>query len=257
MLPDFWSSHTVTELKTRAMALMETYKPEEASSVFSTVNQKADDYFLASAGNISFFLEEKADKAKPMSLSINKIGHAMHDLDPTFRKHSRSEQVAEVLRDLGYRHPQPVQSMYILKAPFIGGEVVPHQDSTFIYTEPLTCVGLWWALEDATRDNGCLWAAPGVHKKGLMRRFVRNAQGKVEFDRPAPRYDVQGGFVPLECKAGTLVLLHGENVHYSAENRSPVSRHSYSMHFVEAEANWPAENWAHRSEDQIPWEPLY
>ena len=128
MLPDFWSSHIVEELKTRAISLMDSYKPEESeSSVFSTVNQKADDYFLSSAGEISFFLEEKADKSKPMSLSINKIGHAMHDLDPVFRKHSRSERVATVLRDLGYRHPQPVQSMYILKAPFIGGEVVPHQ----------------------------------------------------------------------------------------------------------------------------------
>jgi hypothetical protein len=39
-------------------------------------------------------------------------------------------------------------------------QVVPHQDSTFIYTEPLSCVGLWWALEDATKENGCLWAQP-------------------------------------------------------------------------------------------------
>ncbi len=55
----------------------------------------------------------------------------------------------------------PLQSMYIFKQPSIGGVVVPHQDSTFIHTTPLSCVGLWWALEDATRDNGCLWAMPG------------------------------------------------------------------------------------------------
>ena len=48
--------------------------------------------------------------------------------------------------------------------PGIGGEVVPHQDNTFLYTEPTTCVGLWLALEDATKENGCLWALPESHK---------------------------------------------------------------------------------------------
>ena len=41
---------------------------------------------------------------------------------------------------------------------------MPHQDNTFLYTEPRTCTGLWLALEDATINNGCLWAIPGSHK---------------------------------------------------------------------------------------------
>lgn len=49
-----------------------------------------DNYFLDSASQINFFFEEKAfDEAgklqQPKELSINKIGHAMHDLDPVFR----------------------------------------------------------------------------------------------------------------------------------------------------------------------------
>jgi hypothetical protein len=87
---------------------------------------------------------------------------ALHDLDPVFRAFSRSPKVAGVLASLGYVRPLPVQSMYIFKQPSIGGEVVPHQDSTFLATQPLSCVGLWWAVEDATRDNGCLWAQPGT-----------------------------------------------------------------------------------------------
>jgi ectoine hydroxylase-related dioxygenase (phytanoyl-CoA dioxygenase family) len=42
---------------------------------------------------------------------------------------------------------------------------VPHQDSTFLYTDPPSCVGLWLALEDATRANGCLWGLKGIHKQ--------------------------------------------------------------------------------------------
>lgn len=51
----------------------------------------------------------------------------------------------------------PVQSMYIFKQPSIGGEVVPHQDSAFLSTDPPSCIGLWFALEDANKENGCLW----------------------------------------------------------------------------------------------------
>ncbi|GLC44498.1 hypothetical protein PLESTM_001606600 [Pleodorina starrii] len=224
--------------------------------------QETDNYFLNSASDVGFFFEDKAfdEEGKlrqAKELSINKVGHALHDLDPVFREFSRSAAVSNVLRSLGYKRPLPVQSMYIFKQPSIGGEVVPHQDSTFIHSNPLSCVGLWWALEDATRDNGCLWALPGIHKEGLKRRFLLAPDGSVSFDGPRPMYDMSA-FVPLECPAGTLVLLHGENVHYSAENTSPVSRHSYSMHLVESApgVTWSPDNWAQRSPDN-PWQPLY
>ena len=51
----------------------------------------------------------------PKALAVNKIGHALHDLDPTFRAFSRSQRVAALLRSLGYARPLPVQSMYICK----------------------------------------------------------------------------------------------------------------------------------------------
>ena len=64
---------------------------------------------------------------------------------------------------IGIAKPSLVQSMYIFKQPNIGGEVSPHIDSTFLYTDPPTCHALWFALEDATIDNGCLWLYPGSH----------------------------------------------------------------------------------------------
>lgn len=67
--------------------------------------------------------------------------------------------------------------MYIFKQPSIGGEVAPHQDSTFLHTEPLSCVGFWWALEDADRQNGCLWGYPGVHKQVSCQTAAAAAAG--------------------------------------------------------------------------------
>ncbi len=50
----------------------------------------------------------------------------------------------------------------------------PHQDGTYLYTEPNTLYGFWIPLEDATEENGCLWFIPGSHKNKIERRFKRN-----------------------------------------------------------------------------------
>ena len=63
--------------------------------------------------------------------------------------------------------------MYIFKQAFVGGEVCPHQDGAFLYTEPQTCIGFWWPLDDCVKENGCLWAVPGSHNEGVKRRFKR------------------------------------------------------------------------------------
>ncbi|KAF8390003.1 hypothetical protein HHK36_024523 [Tetracentron sinense] len=126
--------------------------------------------------------------------------------------------------------------------PGIGGEVVPHQDNSFLYTEPPTCTGLWLALEDATIINGCLWAIPGSHKDGLVKRFIRDEEG-VHFDRPSPSYDHKD-FVSVEVKAGSLVILHGDIIHQSFENQSSKSRHAYSLHVVDTDGcKWAQDNW--------------
>lgn len=52
--------------------------------------------------------------------------------------------------------------------PGIGGVVGPHQDGTFLYTQPQSVTGFWWALEDCTTENGCLWAVPGSHNCALL-----------------------------------------------------------------------------------------
>jgi phytanoyl-CoA hydroxylase len=60
--------------------------------------------------------------------------------------------------------------MAILKPPKIGGKVKIHQDSTFLYDEPLSLVGFWIPLQDATIINGCLWGLPGSHNGPLYSR---------------------------------------------------------------------------------------
>jgi phytanoyl-CoA hydroxylase len=52
--------------------------------------------------------------------------------------------------------------------------------------------------------------------------------------------------VPLECKAGSLVCFHGLLPHYSAPNRSPVSRHAFTLHATDARTFYSSRNWIQR-----------
>jgi phytanoyl-CoA hydroxylase len=253
VVPDFVAVAECERLMAHANELVEDWDENEARSVFSTTDQTrtTDDYFLDSGDKVRFFFEEQAFDVdgglrQPKQLSINKIGHAEHDLDPLFSAFSRRPAAADIAADVGFTKPLLVQSMYIFKQPRIGGEVVQHQDATFLYTDPISVVGFWYALQDATVENGCLWAVPGGHLASLRKRFRRKAGGGTEFEEydAAPFSDV--GQVPLEAAAGTLVLLHGLLPHRSGHNSSAQSRHAYSVHVVEAAADYPTDNWLQR-----------
>jgi len=253
LIEDFTDVATCDQLRTRAIEMVQEFDPAEVVSIFSTheQNRLTDDYFLTSGDKIRFFFEENAFKTDgtlkyEKEKSINKVGHALHDLDPIFERFSRSEKVKQVANAIGLKNPLLLQSMYVFKQPNIGGEVTCHQDSTFLYTEPLDIAGLWFALEDATIENGCLWAIPGGHRSGLKSRWVRSPEGmKFEiFDaEPWP----EDKLVPLEVSKGSLILLHGLLPHRSFENKSSRSRHAYTLHLIGAGAKYPADNWLQRS----------
>ena len=198
---------------------------------------------------------------QPKALSINKIGHAQHDLDDEFERFAYDPRLAEVADDVGLVDPRALQSMYIFKQPHIGGEVGCHQDATFLYSDPITVTGFWFAIEDATLENGCLWAAPGGHRGPVRKLFKRNDAGDGTYfetldDTPLPEPPPLGNeLVPLEVPAGTLVVLHGRLPHWSDVNRSATSRHAYTLHCISGGAAYPDWNWLQRPGD-MPLRPL-
>jgi len=256
VLEDFVDHDTCDLLRARADELVRAFDPLQVVSIFSTraQNRLSDEYFLTSGDKIRFFFEERAFNAdgtlkQRKEQSINKIGHALHDLDPVFNRFSRTPKLRQLVNDLGIEDPLLLQSMYIFKQPNIGGEVTCHQDSTFLYTEPMNIAGLWFALEDARIDNGCLWAIPGGHRRGLKSRWVRTSNDGMQFEvydeMPWPEADL----VPLEVAKGTLIVLHGLLPHRSLENRSDKSRHAYTLHVISGKSDYPESNWLQRSAD--------
>ncbi|MEM9441885.1 MAG: phytanoyl-CoA dioxygenase family protein [Pseudomonadota bacterium] len=255
VLPGFVSSDACDALQDRMSEMIEAFEPGDVATIFSTTekNHAQDSYFLESGDKIRFFFEEEAfdnrgQLRQSKSASINKVGHALHDLDPVFDRFSRNAALADLAIAIGINRPLLLQSMYIFKQPRIGGEVICHQDATFLHTEPVSVVGFWFALEDATKENGCLWAAPGGHLGPLRSRFVRNGDKTelVTLDQsPLPTE----GLEPIEVERGSLVLLHGLLPHWSAPNRSSSSRHAYALHVIDGDTDYSSDNWLKRADD--------
>jgi phytanoyl-CoA hydroxylase len=255
VLKDFVSSAACDRLRTRAGQLVHNFDPRGVASIFSTheQNRLANEYFLGSAGKIHFFFEEDAflpdGKLKQSKeQSINKIGHALHDLDPVFNEFSRTPEIKQLADDFGLRTCLLLQSMYIFKQPRIGGEVGCHQDSTFLYTEPQNIIGLWFALEDASVENGCLWAIPGGHELGLKQRWRRGTDG-IYFETYNSEPWPEDRLVPLEVTKGSLIVLHGLLPHKSLANRSAKSRHAYTLHLIDANGRYAQDNWLQRPQE--------
>ena len=240
-------------LVSRANEIVRDFEPDTVS-IFTTREQarNTDPYFLESGDKIRCFFEEEAFAAdgtlqQPKERSINKIGHALHDLDPVFSRFSRDPRIVALAGSLGLGDAALVQSMYIFKQPLIGGEVTVHQDHTFLWADP-PVTGLWFALEDATKENGCLWVLPGGHRtEPVRRRYHRTAEGDTAFEvldeRPLPTTDM----VPLEVPKGSCIVLHGLLPHRSSPNRSPRSRHAYTLHLLAMGARYAPDNWLQRA----------
>ena len=251
VLDELFTENEMDLLKSAASKIVDDFDPDSTRAIFSTKDQDSnrDQYFLTSANKIRCFFEQDAfdldgNLQQHKSLSINKIGHALHVLNDDFKTFSHDQRIKQIAHQLGLAKPQIHQSMYIFKQPKIGGVIRWHQDVSYFMTDPVSVTTFWFAVEDATLENGCLQVYSGSENFPIKEQFVRYADDTTELkilnDTPWP---ADQSALPLEVKKGTLVVFAGNLPHFSAPNLSDKSRHAYTLHLTCADTEYAHENW--------------
>ena len=264
-LPDFLAPEEVLALLNESKGLLSDFDVSSHPMTQFKVGENdhiGDEYFFNSSDKILFFFDTDAfDESGALKYSkeqsINKIGHGLHMRNQVFRKITMDDKVVNVAKSLGYKDARVLQSMCIFKHP-VGSTnderenaVPPHTDATFLFTQPQTAVGFWYALEDCTLENGCLWYNPGSQNVfPLTKRFVKVNGGKdgctmipLEYDTQNVPEDKPEDYVPVEGKTGCLMRSHNSVLHKYHKNRSHKSRFAYAFHVIDGTSKFDELNW--------------
>jgi len=113
-----------------------------------------------------------------------------------------------------------------------GGVVAWHQDySYWTRTVPMAHLTCWIALDDSTRDNGCLYYVPGSHNWDLLP--ITGLAGNMEEIMTVLTPEQRDAFhpVPVELKRGQCSFHHPLMVHGSYANRSDRPRRATLINF--------------------------
>lgn len=152
--------------------------------------------------------------------------------------------------------------------------MITHQDACSSFTDPLSCVTFWYALQDSTVENGCFRVARGSHRMlPIVKGCVRAEDGRAAFvdlatpvyadvpgesDPALPKQDDNDELVlePVEVPAGTLVLMHGNLAHGSGADASGKGRLAFNFAVVEGEREWKPDAYLQPGEGRAEFDRL-
>ena len=159
--------------------------------------------------------------------------HQPHHISPFMRRALAHRGVSRALSRLVAPDVKCMQTMLFIKPPGFPGQAW-HQDEVYIPTRDRSLTGAWYALDDATVENGCMWILPGSHRTGYL--YPQRSHGRPdEFDSAQESYGFDDqGEIPVACRAGAVVFFNGYLLHRSRKNRSDRFRRVLVNHYMNA-----------------------
>ncbi len=151
----------------------------------------------------------------PSRLSPTLLGKSLH-----LKSHAYARQLLGDDLELDF-------DMLIDKAPFTNAPTPWHQDCAYWIAMPDTrAVSCWVALDEAIKENGCMWYIPKSHLLPI-RPHVPSAKGGGALKCEASEDEA----VALEIKPGSCIFHHGATLHYSRGNSTEMRRRAFITNF--------------------------
>ena len=109
-----------------------------------------------------------------------------------------------------------------------------HQDEVYYSSRDRSITGVWVAIDDATVQNGCIHVIPRSHRSGYL-YSQRDHDRADEWDEAREAYGFRDDdIVPVEVKAGSVLVFNGYLLHCSFRNRTTGYRRSLVSHYMNA-----------------------
>lgn len=199
--------------------------------------QTIDD-FIAKQPDQVLYEPEVLKTRQPESLTLEeRIGavrgiHQQVSKDERFLSFAKYEALIQALISLLGADIKVLQDMALIKPPRIGSEKPPHQDAAYFEIEPFDqVVGTWWALDQATVENGCMFVWPETHRLPVV-RHTHEAGSAHKIIDPALIDSSRQLALPME--PGDVLLFASRLFHFTPPNRSEFRRRSLQIHYAGA-----------------------
>jgi phytanoyl-CoA hydroxylase len=229
-----------------AEIISHAYRQGEPAIVFGGPNANHDEnpLFLDSGSVARVFHEYVADANQSSwdvyRSSVARIGHGLHVVVPEVARLLHDPRLRETLvGDIGYQSPAVIESLFLFKSAF-AGQLHVHLDHTFLWTDPPSVALLWFALEDADVENGCLYIDPRGAVASAPLRMRREGDRAIVVGPPSAEMPSFDQLEPHEALKGDLVMLDGRVPHASAPGAPDGrSRDVLALHVVDLAAYVP------------------
>ncbi|MER7674418.1 phytanoyl-CoA dioxygenase family protein [Kitasatospora sp. NPDC096128] len=125
---------------------------------------------------------------------------------------------------------------YICKPPHDGQPVLWHQDGAYWKLDPMEALTVWLAVDESSRENGCLRMIPGSHRLPLHKPSLRTDLPNMLFSAAdedlVSEWSREQGIVDIELNPGDVSIHHPHLLHYSEPNHSSKRRCGLDIGYI-------------------------
>ena len=116
--------------------------------------------------------------------------------------------------------------MLINKAPHTNEPTPWHQDAAYWIDMPdKRALSIWFAIDEATLENGCMWYTPKSHQSPLREHFQPLGKGALQCSGS------ENESIAVPLKPGSCAIHHGHTLHYSRGNDTSGHRRAFILNF--------------------------